>query len=88
MKYKEPKVINNLIDPEVFKELQTLVLSDTFPWYWYNGVVNEATEKTDFKYNFQLIHGVYFYNKPNSDLFDKLEPVLSALNVKSYSYKT
>ena len=31
MKYKEPKEINNLIDPEVFKELQTLVLSDTFP---------------------------------------------------------
>jgi hypothetical protein len=83
MKYKEPKIIENLIDINVFKELQKLILSDSFPWYWYNGVVNEATKDKDFKYNFQLIHGVYFYNKPNSDLFDKLEPILEALKVKS-----
>ena len=74
------KVVDNFLDEEYFKEIQSAMLGDHFPWY-YNSYI---TDKEDTKDKFYFTHN--FYNNDlyvNSDYFNLLAKFLKQINSKS-----
>jgi len=52
------EVIDNFLDKESFKNIQTILLNTKFPWF-LNQVLDDDLSNTQ-KYNFQFIH--FFWN--------------------------
>jgi hypothetical protein len=44
------KIIHNLLEPSVFKEIQTIVFSNDFPLY-YQSEVGKIGDKSDFYFS-------------------------------------
>ena len=72
---KNIKIIDNVLEKEQFKDIQSLVLSLHFPWFYSSTVTNEK-EKSNSFYFIHLFYGDY--NK-NSEYFNLLRPVLEFL---------
>ena len=68
------KIEDNFLDQEKFDELQALMLSDDFAWY-YNNVVDTIKDVD----KFQFVHIFYKYNAPMSNFIDKLNPILEKM---------
>lgn len=72
---KDIQIIDNVLEKEQFKDIQALMLSSHFPWF-YNPTVTTATEKSKCFYFVHLFYGDY--NK-NSQYFNLLHPILEVL---------
>ena len=72
---KNIKIIDNVLEKEQFKDIQSLMLSLHFPWFYSSTVTNEK-EKSNSFYFIHLFYGDY--NK-NSEYFNLLRPVLEFL---------
>jgi len=68
------KIINNFLEKEDFNLLKTSLMSNTFPWYFQDGVV---TEKDG---NVHLIHNFYKNYSIHSHLYNLVIPIVEKLN--------
>jgi|TARA_R100000664_G_scaffold33871_2_gene52471 hypothetical protein len=62
------KIIDNFLLENYFKELQTLVYSDNFPWFYQQKITTFDKDN-----NFMFTHILYNNDKSNSDFFPKFE---------------
>jgi hypothetical protein len=75
------EIYDNFLSPQMFQEAQKEVMSNTFPWYINNFVVNENdSEEAQNLKNYQLIHNAYSHSRPNSHAYDILLPLLNEIN--------
>lgn len=73
-------VIDNFVDQKNFSEIQQLIFSDVFPWYYGKYKVETINHNIN---NYQFVHMFYYNYGIRSDYFDILNPMLEKLNVKS-----
>jgi|688.fasta_scaffold200748_4 hypothetical protein len=71
------EVIDNFLEPEDFKQIQTEIMLDTFPWYFINGVAFKGSN------DYYFIHTFYFNYSVLSDWFKILDPFIKKLNPKA-----
>jgi hypothetical protein len=67
------KIINNVIKDEEALKIKDLLISQTFSWFYIEGVVFEKEN------NFQFTHMFYNDFKINSNYFEILNPILNVL---------
>tara|TARA_R110000824_G_scaffold8482_2_gene38586 strand:+ start:176 stop:682 length:507 start_codon:yes stop_codon:yes gene_type:complete len=80
------KVIDNFLDKESFVKLQyEVLLSRNFPWYFQDMKDLEYVDKKNVNdlNQFQFTHVLYAENKPTSEWFILMQPLLKKLKVKS-----
>jgi len=77
-------IIDNFLPENVFKEIQNIVLTPAFPWYYNTGITykyNSVDELSDY---FQFTHVLYANFKPNSDFFTSIAlPILEKIKPAS-----
>ena len=56
------KIQDNFLEENIFKNLQKIIMSDDFPWYYQNKVV-------DINDDFFFSHILYMDDRQKSDLF-------------------
>lgn len=76
----EAKVIDNFLDNSSFKQLQDVIFSDIFPWFYSEYKVGGETENLD---NFQFVHMFYYDFSIQSGFFKNLQPLLEKLEPKA-----
>lgn len=77
------KVIDNLLDKDVFKKIQETVLSENTPWFFQESVEFPKNHKEYRKdMNFYFSH-LIFNQKINSSLFELILPILKFLKYKA-----
>jgi len=76
------KIVDNFLPADEFSQLQTIMMCNTFPWY-YNAykVNNDAYEQSKLDH-YQFTHIFYKNGKEMSHLIKLLEPLFEKLNVK------
>ena len=76
------EVIDNFLPKDIFVEMQYKILSNEFPWYYNNGIVDSHQ-----KNKYQFVHTFFNYDINFSDLHNEyynfIEPCLHKLGVKS-----
>tara|TARA_R110000803_G_scaffold1120_1_gene3778 strand:+ start:291 stop:794 length:504 start_codon:yes stop_codon:yes gene_type:complete len=79
------KVVNNFLHKDYFFNIQSQILSPSFPWYFVERKdLLEGDERTDIDLNqYQYGHIFYGQDKPLSDGFNLMQPLLDKLEVKS-----
>ena len=70
------KIIDNFLSGDDFKKIQETFMSDNFPYYFNNTVVDEKDTK-----NFYFVHTLYDQNVVNSDFFKTIDPLINKLNI-------
>lgn len=87
------KIIDNAISPDFFVRLKNEILNYEFPWYFNSTksltseeIKNLSKEQIDFYsqnpdkvYDYQFTHLFYNDNRPYSNKFELVEPILSLL---------
>jgi len=68
------KVINNCLKIKEANELEKLLTSDYFPWFYVQGIVFKGEN------NFQFTHMFYSESVINSTFFNYIRPILKILN--------
>ena len=77
------EVIDNFLDKESFKNIQTILLNTKFPWF-LNQVLDDDLSNTQ-KYNFQFIH--FFYDGINPSIFfEELQPIIKKIDPLEIKY--
>jgi len=71
------KILDNFLDKNSFKEIKELVFDNNFPWFYQN----QKVDKKDNEY--QFTHVIYDNHSPNSDMYEKITPLIDKLNIKS-----
>ena len=69
------KVIDNFLIKDYFKELQNLVYSSSFAWFF-----QKQTTTFDDDNNFMFTHTLLNHEKINSNFFSKFEPIKYFIN--------
>jgi len=72
------EIINNFLSDTDFQNLKKMLTSNTFPYFYEKGVADENDNK-----NFYFIHQLYYNDKPASNFFSLILPIINKLNVKS-----
>jgi hypothetical protein len=67
------KILNNVIKNDEALKIKDLLISQTFSWFYIEGVVFEKEN------NFQFTHMFYDNFKINSNYFEILNPILNVL---------
>jgi hypothetical protein len=66
----------SFLEKKYFKDMQTHLFSNDFPWYFHNSVAYEGEK------DFVFAH-ILYYDKPNSDYYKLIVlPILDKLKVK------
>jgi hypothetical protein len=73
------KVIDNFLDEEEFKLISDIITGGNFPWYSINEGIAYEDDFSD-KY---FVHMLYVNNKPNSEHFNILNPILAKIKAKA-----
>ena len=80
-------IIDNFLPENLFSELQKLMLSTRFPWYYNDNVVTSISGNDNSVSNydgvFQFTHVFYTNFKPNSENFNAMVPILERLKPAS-----
>ena len=78
------EIIDDLLPRPRFEELKNTFLGGNFPWFLHKVVPPNSPEyfipENSEKYNFQFSHGLYANQRPHSDHFPLVQPILSNLN--------
>jgi len=72
-------IIDNFLDTKDFLKIQELLTSDDFPWYYQKSV----TTQNDNDSLFYFTHLIYDNNRPTSNFFEIVFPILSKMEIKS-----
>lgn len=72
------KIIKNFCDEDKFKEIQKIILGSNFPFYFNDGVADY--EKSN---DFYFTHSFYKDNKPNSNYYEMLLPIINIIKPKA-----
>ena len=76
------KIIDNFLPQKEFNELQNIIISDSFPYY-FSDFVSDPSEKKDSNMSY-FLHTVYFNGKPTSECFPLIcKYILPKLNIFS-----
>ena len=70
------KVHNNFLEKKDFKNIQSLLISDNFPWYFNKRKVVNDFDKI---FNFQFTHIFYKDFEIKSNYFEVLRPLINKL---------
>mgnify|MGYP003654830515 CR=1 FL=1 len=71
------KVIKNIMEPGIFKELQALILDPDFTWFYRKGMTLNSTKDLGY-----FTHSFYDNHRVNSNHYDKyIVPFLNVLKV-------
>lgn len=72
-------VVDNFLNPDDFKKIQTLLTGPSFPWFLNKGKVDQETDK---KNMFQFTHTFWDNNLggQTSDLLFELEPLINKID--------
>lgn len=71
------KVVDNFLEEEYFKQLQSVLMSDgDFPWYYNDGVVNDEDKDPN---NYQFTHTFYDGFSPRSEYYNMIVPIIEIL---------
>jgi len=73
------KIIDNFLEEEDFKQIESVILNPLMPWY-YGGAVGNFTENND---DYYFTHMLYNGVTPQSDLFYIVSPILDKLKIKA-----
>ena len=74
------KIIDDFISFDDFKQLQELMWSTDFPWF-YDDCVNVPNDG-----HFQFTHMLYQYDSPRSNFFNALNPITRQLYLQTDLY--
>jgi hypothetical protein len=74
------KIIDNILAPEEYLSIKSVILGSSFPWYITDNILNEETIKCDIKYNYQLTHEFYKSMVPRSEYYGLLAPLLQKID--------
>jgi hypothetical protein len=67
-------IVQNLLPNDYKIQLQEILLGNTFPWHWQDGVIKADNCKEN---TFQLVHSFFNGNGVNSGCFNLIEPMFS-----------
>ncbi len=74
------EVLDNFLSAEDFQQIKSLLLGDTFPWY-YNAYQNSESDISKGNlYDFQFTHKFYEDKTPQSTFLPYFEPLISKIN--------
>ena len=73
------EIIDDFIDQKKFNEIQTLMMSSEFPWF-FAGAVDRETEADEGIDKFQLIHMFHSNFQPQSLFCEKMQTILTELD--------
>ena len=71
------KIVDNFVDQDKFDELQNLLMGNTFPWFYSNGI--DGPDYAEDKNKFQFYH-IFYMDIPNSAHFKFLNPILDKMD--------
>ena len=77
------EVYDNFLDPEIFSNMQDIMLSSDFPWFYNHYIVSKNIKMDDPSmelYNLQFVHTFYRDNGPSSQHFNLVLPILEKMN--------
>lgn len=69
------KIIENFLDDDLFLKVQSIFLSDSFPWFYHDNIsgLNESALG-----DFGFAHSV-FYKEPTSSVYPIIDPVVKLI---------
>lgn len=70
------KVIDNFLNENDFKNIQKLMLSEQFPWY-YSGLISDSRIDDG---DFYFVHKFFEDNEPRSSFFKMMYPIINKIN--------
>ena len=73
------EILDDFLDQKEFNEIQTLMMSPEFPWF-FAGAIDTETEADEGIDKFQLTHMFHFDFSPQSLFCEKMRTILVALN--------
>jgi len=84
----EVNVAEDFLEPDEFERIKTLMVSDTFPWYYNDHIIRPGPQlfeslECEKKDNWQFIHLFYSGDRINSDYFEALLPVIKKIGVRA-----
>lgn len=71
------RIIDNSIPKKIFSNLQNIIFSDGFPWF-YSGTTLGQTTLDENIFDFSFFHNAYYHDSGYSFIGEKLEIVLSS----------
>jgi hypothetical protein len=74
------KITDNFLPEKQFEELQSVMLSPWFPWF-YGDYINYKGEKNS-KHNFQFTHA-FLQDNDKSNFYNLLNPLIDKINILS-----
>jgi hypothetical protein len=77
------EIYDNFLDPGTFANLQSIMLGESFPWYYNDYIVRkgDSVEEPSMNiYNLQFTHIFYQNHKPRSPHFDLMLPIIEKIN--------
>lgn len=74
--------IDKFLPDGLFSEIQAVLFSDSFPWYYRSVVVNEQDSNSEQDF-FQFAHRFFFDHEPLSEYYELIKPVLRNLGASS-----
>jgi len=78
----EVQVIDNFLPEDEFKHIESFILSERFPWYFYDGIVDLNDGKYQFTHGFMKNQYAKVPNEPDIN-FPVVEPCLKKLGCKT-----
>ena len=76
----KPEIIENFLDDKTFTELQKLIFSYGFPWFFNDHIAIERESKGQFYFT----HILYEDGKIVSNHFEKFKPIFDKLDMKTH----
>jgi hypothetical protein len=70
------KLVSNFLPIDMANELEEILSSHTFPWFWRPSTVHGVNENNYPSIDFQFIHMAFYKGEPQSELFNYVRPLL------------
>ena len=79
-------IIKNVLSDEHFKQLTDIILSDKFPWFYQDHVVNPEQSSTEEKYQIQFVHKFHEVSNivTGPELWNMLIPIFAVLQPHTF----
>jgi hypothetical protein len=71
------EIIDNFLDESSFSILKSVMLSDSFAWYYNEGVISLGDQRLN---QYQFTHTFYMHDTPFSQFFDVIKPIIDKIN--------
>ena len=72
------KVIDNFLEDDIFKEIEKILMSDKFPWF-FNDFKNDSDDNNNFQFTHTVVRG---NGEVESKFIQYMKPFFDKLNIK------